>query len=84
MDITSRTPDSAAGGGDGKLRWRRMEVAGIASYPSQRSMQEIAFFLSATPEDMDRSLKTADAFHMEKGEEDDAENVKSRGLCVAE
>ena len=43
VDITSRTPDSAAGGMMGSCR-RRMEVAGIASGPSQRSMQEISRF----------------------------------------
>ena len=43
VDITSRTPDSAEGGVVGSCR-RRMEVAGIASGPSQRSMQEISRF----------------------------------------
>ena len=43
VDITSRTPDSAAGGMMGSCR-RRMEFAGIASGPSQRSMQEISRF----------------------------------------
>ena len=43
VDITSRTPDSAAGGMMGSCR-QRMEVAGIASGPSQRSMQEISRF----------------------------------------
>ena len=43
VDITSRTLDSAAGGMMGSCR-RRMEVAGIASGPSQRSMQEISRF----------------------------------------
>ena len=43
VDITARTPDSAAGGMMGSCR-RRMEVAGIASGPSQRSMQEISRF----------------------------------------
>lgn len=43
VDITARTPDSAAGGMMGSYR-QRMEVAGIASGPSQRSMQEISRF----------------------------------------
>ena len=43
VDITARTPDSAEGGVVGSCR-RRMEVAGIASGPSQRSMQEISRF----------------------------------------
>ena len=43
VDITARTPDSAAGGMMGCYR-QRMEVAGIASGPSQRSMQEISRF----------------------------------------
>ena len=43
VDITSRTPDSAAGGMMGSYR-QQMEVAGIASGPSQRSMQEISRF----------------------------------------
>ena len=43
VDIASRTPDSAAGGMMGSYR-QRMEVAGIASSPSQRSMQEISRF----------------------------------------
>ena len=43
VDITSRTPDSAAGGMMGSYR-QRMEFAGIASSPSQRSMQEISRF----------------------------------------
>lgn len=43
VDITARTPDSAAGGMMGSYR-QRMEVAGIASSPSQRSMQEISRF----------------------------------------
>ena len=43
VDITARTPDSAAGGMMGSCR-QRMEVAGIASGPSQRSMQEISRF----------------------------------------
>ena len=43
VDITARTPDSAAGGMMGSYR-QRMEVAGIASGPSQRSMQKISRF----------------------------------------
>ena len=43
VDITARTPDSAAGGMMGSYR-QQMEVAGIASGPSQRSMQEISRF----------------------------------------
>ena len=43
VDITARTPDSAEGGVVGSYR-QRMEVAGIASGPSQRSMQEISRF----------------------------------------
>ena len=43
VDITARTPDSAAGGMMGSCR-QQMEVAGIASGPSQRSMQEISRF----------------------------------------
>lgn len=43
VDITARTPDSAAGGVVGSYR-QQMEVAGIASSPSQRSMQEISRF----------------------------------------
>ena len=43
VDITSKTPDSAEGGLMGSYR-QRMEFAGIASSPSQRSMQEISRF----------------------------------------
>ena len=43
VDITSRTPDSAEDGVVGSYR-QQMEVAGIASSPSQRSMQEISRF----------------------------------------
>ena len=43
VDITSRTPDSSEGGLMGSYR-QRMEFAGIASSPSQRSMQEISRF----------------------------------------
>ena len=43
VDITARTPDSAEGGVVGSYR-QQMEFAGIASGPSQRSMQEISRF----------------------------------------
>ena len=43
VDITARTPDSAEGGVVGSYR-QKMEFAGIASSPSQRSMQEISRF----------------------------------------
>ena len=43
VDITARTPDSAEGGVVGSYR-QKMEFAGIASGPSQRSMQEISRF----------------------------------------
>ena len=43
VDIASKTPDSAEGGLMGSYR-QRMEFAGIASSPSQRSMQEISRF----------------------------------------
>ena len=43
VDITARTPDSAEGGVVGSYR-KKMEFAGIASSPSQRSMQEISRF----------------------------------------
>ena len=43
VDITARTPDSAEGGVVGSYR-QQMEFAGIASSPSQRSMQEISRF----------------------------------------
>lgn len=43
VDITARTLDSAEGGVVGSYR-QQMEFAGIASSPSQRSMQEISRF----------------------------------------
>ena len=43
VDITARTPDSAEGGVVGSYR-QTLEFAGIASGPSQRSMQEISRF----------------------------------------
>ena len=43
VDITARTPDSAEGGVVGSYR-QTMEFAGIASSPSQRSMQDISRF----------------------------------------
>ena len=42
-DLPAKTPDAADGGMTGSYR-KMMEVAGIASSPSQRSMQEISRF----------------------------------------